>query len=230
MPLEWLGLTYTFRYIRGLAAGAGDYNLPLPLPNTTAALRRRQESFGGVAARDGRRGPCPNDPDQPSAALRHICLRASTTAPNNCDEDMVSLAKQYADHAMEYGELKATTDGIDYYAALGAVRDSDNDTLVSLRARLPRVWPRWSCLKGYERSKLARAAAAGGGRACSQGERDGVGGARAVAMARNDLNGTAPTLVAGANASRPSEDARGGCCFLEENRSRSRGQSEGRSG
>ena len=50
---------------------------------------------------------------------------------------MVSLAKQYADHAMEYRwNEKATPDGIDYYAALGAVRDSDNDTLVSSYARV----------------------------------------------------------------------------------------------
>ena len=75
---------------------------------------------------------------------------ARTTCLQNCDEDMVSLAKQYADHAMEYRwNEKATPDSIDYYAALGAVRDSDNDTLVSSYARVSlELQERWSCLKG----------------------------------------------------------------------------------
>ena len=53
---------------------------------------------------------------------------------------MVSLMKNSTLIMMEYRwNEKATPDGIDYYAALGAVRDSDNDTLVSSYA-----WSPWS--------------------------------------------------------------------------------------
>ena len=105
------------------------------------ALRRRQESFGGFKVGDGRRGPVALRGSRLRAFVKrfatYVCESLGPPPPNNCDEDMVSLAKQYADHAMEYRwNEKATPDGIDYYAALGAVRDSDNDTLVSSYARV----------------------------------------------------------------------------------------------
>ena len=93
-------------------------------------------------------------------------------------------------------ERKATPDCIDYYAALGAVRDSDNDTLVSSYARVSSSSKsRWSCLKVIANAqkfgavRVARAAA----RALLSHANATASAARvAVAMARNDLKGTAP--------------------------------------
>ena len=121
---------------------------------------------------------------------------------------------------------KATPDGIDYYAALGAVRDSDNDTLVSSYARVSlelqeplELFEKLlaNAQKLRERAASLRAAA----RALLSHANATASAARvAVAMARNDLKrDRAVTFVAARNASQFSEDARRVLieAFFEEN-------------
>ena len=225
MPLEWLGLTYTFRYYpEDWPPCAGDYNpFHYHVPNTTAwPFGADKKALEALRLVTGGEDPLPRvDPDCEPSLKRfatYVCEALGPPPPNNCDEDMVSLAKQYADHAMEYRwNEKATPDGIDYYAALGAVRDSDNDTLVSSYARVSlelqeplELFERLlaNAQKLRERAASLRAAARA---LLSHANATASAASVAVAMARNDLKrDRAVTFVAARNASR-SRRTRGGC-------------------
>lgn len=223
MPLEWLGLTYTFRYYpEDWPPCAGDYNpFHFEVKNTTAwPFGADAKALEALRLVTGGEDPLPATDQDCEPALerfaKSVCAALGPPPPQNCDADMVSLAKQYSEHAQQYRwDEKATPDGIDYYAALGSVRDADNDTLVSSYARVANELQEplelfetllANAQKLRERAAALRAAA----RALLAHANATASAARlAVAVARRDVRrDRAVTFVGQANASLLTDDAR----------------------
>ena len=93
MPLEWLGLTYTFRYYpEDWPPCAGDYNpFHYHVPNTTAwPFGADKKALEALRLVTGGEDPLPQvDPDCEPSLKRfatYVCEALGPPPPNNCDE------------------------------------------------------------------------------------------------------------------------------------------------
>ncbi|KAH8092344.1 hypothetical protein JL720_5313 [Aureococcus anophagefferens] len=141
MPLQFGGMTHTFRYYPDdWPPCPGEYNpTAWSVPDTTLhwPFGADEATLEALSLALGGEDPLPkltNASCAPAIERFAASVCSAAAAPPGCDVDLLNIAKQYLQQAMEHRWFeKATPDGVDLYLALGAPRDSDNDTIVDSR-------------------------------------------------------------------------------------------------
>ncbi|KAH8059275.1 hypothetical protein JL721_9372 [Aureococcus anophagefferens] len=139
MPLQFGGMTHTFRYYPDdWPPCPGEYNpTAWSVPDTTLhwPFGADEATLEALSLALGGEDPLPKLTNASCAPAierfaASVCDALGPPRPPGCDVDLLNIAKQYLQQAMEHRWFeKATPDGVDLYLALGAPRDSDNDTI-----------------------------------------------------------------------------------------------------
>lgn len=146
MPLQFGGMTHTFRYYPDdWPPCPGEYNpTARSVPDTTLhwPFGADEATLEALSLALGGEDPLPKLTNASCAPAierfaASVCDALGPPRPPGCDVDLLNIAKQYLQQAMEHRWFeKATPDGVDLYLALGAPRDSDNDTIVDSYRRV----------------------------------------------------------------------------------------------
>ncbi|EGB11195.1 hypothetical protein AURANDRAFT_61514 [Aureococcus anophagefferens] len=146
MPLQFGGMTHTFRYYPDdWPPCPGEYNpTAWSVPDTTLhwPFGADEATLEALSLALGGEDPLPKLTNASCAPAierfaASVCDALGPPRPPGCDVDLLNIAKQYLQQAMEHRWFeKATPDGVDLYLALGAPRDSDNDTIVDSYRRV----------------------------------------------------------------------------------------------